>query len=249
MPLRNSSGSLAPRFSLIIPAYNEAAFLPRLLDTVDLARARTAGGPGAIEVVVADNASTDATSEIALRRGCRVVRVEKRTIAAARNGGARASRGEVLAFVDADSRIHPETFNAIERTLSAGRRVAGATGVRMERMSPGIAMTFLLLLPLVWITGIDTGVVFCRRDDFEGVGGYDEERLFGEDVVFLFRLTRRTRRRLARLREVKAVTSTRKFDRYGDWHYFLLIARMLIRLFSPRAQSAIARDYWYEPDR
>ena len=241
-----------PRFSVIIPAYNEAAFLPRLLDSVDAARARCAGGPGAVEVVVADNASPDATSEIARSRDCRVVLVEKRTIGAARNGGARASRGEVLAFVDADSRIHPETFNAIERALSTGRFVAGATGVRMERMSPGIGLTFLLFLPLVWATGMDTGVVFCRREDFHAVGGYDEGRLFGEDVVFLFRLSRRgrlTRRRLTRLKEAKAVASARKFDRYGDWHYFRLIARMTLRLFSPRALSAIAREYWYEPDR
>ncbi len=119
----------------------------------------------------------------------------------------------------------------------------------MERMSTGIGLTLLLFLPLVWITGMDTGVVFCRRDDFEAVGGYDEERLFGEDVVFLFRLVRRTGRRPARLREVKAVASTRKFDRYGDWHYFLLIAWMILGLFSPRALKAIARKYWYEPDR
>ena len=53
------------RFSLIIPAFNEEAYLPRLLDTVDVARARYEGGPGAIEVVVADNASTDATAAVA----------------------------------------------------------------------------------------------------------------------------------------------------------------------------------------
>ncbi|MBW2174607.1 MAG: glycosyltransferase, partial [Deltaproteobacteria bacterium] len=60
----------APRFSLIIPAYNEEAYLPWLLDTVDEARARYVGGPETIEVVVADNASTDGTRQVARRRGC-----------------------------------------------------------------------------------------------------------------------------------------------------------------------------------
>ena len=45
--------------------------------------------------------------------------------------------------------------------------VGGATGVTMERWSVGIALTFAMILPLVWLTGMDTGVVFMRREDFE----------------------------------------------------------------------------------
>jgi 4,4'-diaponeurosporenoate glycosyltransferase len=63
------------RVSLVIPARNEASLLPRLLDTVDTARARYQAGPGAVEVIVADNGSTDRTAEIARNRGCRVVDV------------------------------------------------------------------------------------------------------------------------------------------------------------------------------
>jgi glycosyltransferase involved in cell wall biosynthesis len=240
--------AVAPRFSLIIPAYNEAAFLPRLLDSVDEARGRYAGGAQAVEVVVADNASTDATAALAAARGCRVARVEKRVI-----GGARIAPGEVLSFIDADSRIHPETFNAIDRALATGRYVGGATGVRMERMSPGIGVTFLLFLPLVWATGMDTGVVFCRREDFQAVGGYDENRLFAEDVAFLLKLRRLGRRRglrLGRTPGAKAVASARKFDRHGDWHYFSIIGRAFWwSLFSPRRLNRFARDYWYDPGR
>ena len=83
----------APRISLVVPAYNEAVLLPALLETVARARARHSRGADAIEIVVADNASTDDTARIARDAGCRVVHVEKRSIAAARNGGARAARG------------------------------------------------------------------------------------------------------------------------------------------------------------
>ena len=48
---------LSARFSLVIPAWNEEALLPRLLDTVDVARARFRRGADAVEVIVADNAS------------------------------------------------------------------------------------------------------------------------------------------------------------------------------------------------
>src|SRR5205085_10586284 len=71
--------------SLVIPAYNEARLLPRLLDSVDAPKLRYDGG---VQVIVADNSSTDATATLALRRGCDLTRVEKRCIAAARNGGA-----------------------------------------------------------------------------------------------------------------------------------------------------------------
>ena len=69
-----------PRLSLVIPAYNEEAYLAALLDSVDLARERYRGGPDAIEVILADNASTDRTATMARARGCHVVSVEKRVI-------------------------------------------------------------------------------------------------------------------------------------------------------------------------
>ncbi len=238
------------RFSLVIPAYNEAEYLPRLLDTVDEARSRYAGGAGAIEVIVADNMSTDATAEIAGARGCRVARVERRVIAAARNGGAAVARGEVLCFVDADTLIHPETFNAIEKKLATGKVVAGATGVRLERMSVGLAFTWAAFLPLVWILGPDTGVVFCQREDFEAIGGYNEERLFAEDVQFLLDLRRLGKSRgqkLGRARSAKAIASTRKFDKYGDWHYFTaMLTKVVPRWLKGEPPGDFEREYWYE---
>ena len=245
-----ATGSMnVPRFSVVVPAYNEAGYLPRLLDTLNVARVRYRGGADAIEVIVADNASTDGTADIARHRGCRVVRVEKRVIAAARNGGARAARGEVLAFVDADFQVHPETFNAIDDVLGTGRVVAGATGVEPERLSLGLAVTFVLMMPLVWTTGMDTGLVFCRREDFEAIGGYNERRLFAEDVQFLWdlkRLGRARRQKLARVTSVKAVASMRKFDEYGEWHYLTTLVRGLFwMVFSPGSLDAWVRGYWY----
>lgn len=239
-----------PRISLVVPAYNEEKLLPRLLDSVDLARARYSGGPAAVEVVVADNASTDATAEIAGSRGCRVARVEKRAIAAARNGGAAIASGEILCFLDADSEIHPDTFDVVRRTLETGRFVGGATGVRFERWSLGLATTFAVMMPVVWATRMDTGVVFCRLDDFRAVGGYDESRLFAEDVVFLLALRRLGKsrgQRLARPRGAKALTSARKFEKHGQWHYLTTgLAVALRSLRSPRVADEFARRYWYE---
>ncbi len=242
-----------PRFSLIIPAWNEEKYLPRLLWTVEAARARYSANRDDIEVIVADNKSTDSTKMVARDHGCSVVRVEKRLIGAVRNGGASAARGEVLCFVDADSRIHPDTFLEIDDVLQSGRYIAGASGVRMERWSPGILATWCLMIPMVIALRMDTGVVFCRRDDFIEIGGYVEDRLFAEDVAFLLALRKVGRQRgqkLVRLGRSKTIASTRKFDCHGDWHYFTLIAKVgWDMLRNPGAMNDYAVKYWYEDDR
>ncbi|HET6372706.1 MAG TPA: glycosyltransferase, partial [Candidatus Polarisedimenticolia bacterium] len=92
---------MLPSISLVIPAYNEEKYLPRLLDSVAQARERFEHCSGTLEVIVADNASTDRTAAIAAGRGARVVPVERRIIAAARNAGAAAATGDLLCFVDA----------------------------------------------------------------------------------------------------------------------------------------------------
>jgi glycosyltransferase involved in cell wall biosynthesis len=246
----------APRFSLIIPAWNEEAYLPRLLDTVDVARRTYAGGADAIEVVVADNDSTDRTAEIAAARGCRVAHVRERRIACARNGGAAAARGEILCFVDADYRIHPETFNAIDRELATGRFIGGATGLEAERWSAGIFVTMVVVLALLRPWGIDGGVWFCRRQDFDAVGGYDERVRYSEDVRLLWALRKLGRRRRPKQKLTRggsagprapALASARKFDKHGDWHFLRDAALLgLWIVFAPRRAEAHAQRYWYE---
>lgn len=241
--------STSMRFSVVIPARNEEMLLPRLLDTVEAARQAYRGGAERVEVVVADNVSTDRTAEVARARGALVVSVEKRVIGAVRNGGAREARGEVLVFVDADIRIHHGTFDAIDAALATDRVVGGATGVRLERMSAGLAVTYACLMPMVWLMRMDTGPTFCLKADFEAIGGYDESLLVAEDVALLFALKRLGRprgQRLTRLRSAKAIASVRKFDAYGDWHYFRLAPAVALEmLHSGQKGSRFLDRYWY----
>jgi len=85
-----------PAISVIIPCYNEAELLPRLLTSIETARRAFSGGSDAVEVVVADNASTDGTAAIAYARGYRVASSAIRRIGAVRNAGAAVARGAVV---------------------------------------------------------------------------------------------------------------------------------------------------------
>jgi len=246
--------------SLVIPAWNEGAYLPRLLDTIDVARCHYRHGQERIEIIVADNNSSDETPRIAAARGCHVEHVTKRLIAAARNGGAAVARGRILAFADADFCLHPETFNYIDTVMQHPGYLGGATGITMERWSLGIAATWYLIMPPLWLYGIDGGVWFCRRSDFQEIGGYNEEVPLGEDVEFLRRLKRlgagrRPKQKLATRFTAKKIgippafvfNSTRKFDKHGDWHMIPDVLRgAFYLLFARRKLKDYARRYWYE---
>ncbi len=223
------------------------------MDSIEVATSNYAGGPEAVEVIVADNLSTDRTADVAAARGARVVTVAKRRIAAARNGGGHAARGEIVCFIDADSALHPQTFTAIDQSMSTGRFVGGATGIRLERKSLGLLAAYCGCMTLVVLVGIDTGVVFCRREDFEAVGGYDETRLYAEDVIFplaLRRLGRAKGQRLTRLPRIKALGCTRKVDQFGDWHYFWMLGHVFKSLVTGNwNDEQLAERYWYNSGR
>ena len=89
--------------SFIVPAYNEEAELPGTLRAI-----HSAAIGYEYEIVLVNDGSTDATATIGEQFGARVISIERRQIAASRNAGAKASRGDVLIFVDADTLIGPE---------------------------------------------------------------------------------------------------------------------------------------------
>lgn len=130
--LRASSGKVlannAPSVSIIIPARNEAHNLPRLLDSI----ARQGLQPR--EVIVANDASTDATAEVAVRHGARVVDTKPlpegwRGKTWACHQGAQHASGELLLFLDADTWFEPD---GLARLLAAfaGSEHGSAVGVK-----------------------------------------------------------------------------------------------------------------------
>src|SRR6266699_1030648 len=118
--------------SFIVPAYNEETELPSTLGAI---RAASSGLSQPVEIIVVDDASTDATPEIAEQAGARVVSIQRRQIGAARNAGARAAQGEYLFFVDADTRINKTHVTEGIAALEAGY-AGGSARVAMDGFVP-----------------------------------------------------------------------------------------------------------------
>ncbi len=132
--------------SFIVPAYNEELELSSTLTAI---HAATSGLSQPFEIIVVDDASTDATSEIAEQAGAQVVSIHRRQIAAARNAGACAARGEYLFFIDADTRInrtHVSQGMAALAFLFTTRRNFAATGGFDEQYFAGEEVYFSLAL-------------------------------------------------------------------------------------------------------
>lgn len=197
-------------------------------------------------MVVANNQSTDDTATTARVRGCRVVNVEKRSIAAARNGGAEIATGEVLCFMDADFVIHPQSFNVIDEFMSGGNYCGGATGAVLDRYSFGLRVTEIVMTASVRLVVVNTGIVFCRQDVFEEVGGYNEAKKYAEDVEFFSAMRNCGKKKGQKTilgTRVPATISTRKFDKHGDRHVFRMFLWIPFRYGS---YEKWIHAYWYD---
>jgi dolichyl-phosphate beta-glucosyltransferase len=116
-----------PRWSVVIPAYNEAARLPRYLEEV-VSYLATRGEPW--EVVVVDDGSTDGTAEVvramnARHPAVRLLRQEPNAgKGAAVRAGMVAARGAWRLFADADGATPIAECKRLEAAFAAGADVA-----------------------------------------------------------------------------------------------------------------------------
>jgi glycosyltransferase involved in cell wall biosynthesis len=185
---------------VVVPVYNQRAALPRTAPAVLALE-------GVLEVVYVDDGSTDGTAEwlsslISGHPSARILRhPENRGRSAARNTGWRASRGEVVLFLDADVRPEP----GVAAALADRHRQEGVVAVlardepegldpsepyhRYLRTKPGPASVPPgRPLPLRYLIIGHTSV---RRDALKAGGGFDEGVGYGEDLELAYRLSLR----------------------------------------------------------
>lgn len=185
------------RLSIVIPAYNEQDYLPGCLEQV-LAEVRRCADPDEVEVLVVDNASIDATADIARQiPGVRVVHEPNKGLTKARQRGLESARGEVIGYVDADTRMPPGWIDRVLRTFERKPQVVCISGPYIyydaKRWQRAMVRLYWIFLahPAYWMTRymVVGGNFAARRSALEQIGGFDTEIAFyGEDTNIARRL-------------------------------------------------------------
>ncbi|WP_349370899.1 glycosyltransferase family A protein [Salinarimonas sp.] len=194
---RTALACAEPVVSVIVPTYNRARTLARALDG---ALAQTYRH---LEVIVVDDASTDATEALVRSRTDTRLRYLRQPanagVAAARNRGVREARGSLLAFLDSDDAWMPRK---LERQVALSRRRPDRvglfyTGLAVEEAN-GVSTTWTpRARGDVWRDMLHTNVVhfgtsstLVRREALEAVGLFDESLPANEDYDLWLRIAR-----------------------------------------------------------
>jgi GT2 family glycosyltransferase len=246
--------------TVVVPARNAAPFLGECLDAL------LAQEPRPDEIIVVDDASTDATATVARERGVRLERLQSsRGPGGARNAGVACAAGAVVAFVDADDVVAPGWCAALEAAFAAGAEAAASrlhrptTGSLPQRFAAERAGPRTRRSP--WRMATSGTQLAVRRDVFARVGGFDELLRGGEDIDLSLRLNLEGHRLVAvdgavvtRRERATLGSMLRQQARWAYWwptldekwrHHKVALARLRLRpppaLLLARAGVAAAR--------
>jgi glycosyltransferase involved in cell wall biosynthesis len=232
--------------SFIVPAHNEQACLGRTLEAIRES-ALIVGQPS--ETIVVDDASTDATAAIAQQHGATVIPVRHRQIAATRNSGARAARGERLFFVDADTTIHARVVALALRQMDKGA-VGGAAPAWFDSNETVplygrfIGLVSVILSKLVGFTG--GACMFCTHEAFQRTGGFNERLFWAEEIAFALALKREGR--FVVLWD-RVSTSGRRLRRLSGVQLLFGGVRTVFSPVKMFTQRSAVQGVWYDSNR
>ena len=175
------------KISLIIPAYNEEKYIGQALD-----HALASGRGRFYEIIVVNNASTDGTKKVAEQRnGVRVVDEQKKGLTMARQRGYMEATGDILAYIDADTKMSLDWYDTVIKEFSKNENLACLSGPYVYYDIPKAQKLFVktywyvLGMPMYFLVGyMATGGNFAiRKNVVDKMHGFDTSIAFyGEDT-------------------------------------------------------------------
>lgn len=225
--------------TVVIPTLNEEKNLPRTLARLSAAALR--------EIIIVDGGSTDNTVSLAEEfcahtLNARII-MSSRGRARQMNEGAKASQGEILLFLHADTQLPAQAGPIIELALSMHHSaVGGRFNVRFDNPSVWGRVISFFMNRRSRVTGITTGdqALFVRRHVFERLGGFSEIPLM-EDIEFSSRLQQAGR--TVSLRDA-VITSFRRWETQGPLRTILLMWALRFLYWAGVSPSRLSR--WYK---
>jgi cellulose synthase/poly-beta-1,6-N-acetylglucosamine synthase-like glycosyltransferase len=182
------------KLSFVIPAYNEEHYIGDCLEAIIKQKKEL---PYDIEIVVVDNASTDHTAAVVQKYPeVKLVHESSKGIVHARRAGLLASTGDLIANVDADTRITPGWIKKVMEEFAKNPKLVALSGPFIYYDSPRLfrfltrafyyfGFFFYLLNRFVFRVGsmLQGGNFIVRRDALERAGGFDINiSFYGEDT-------------------------------------------------------------------
>lgn len=233
-------------YSVVIPAYNEAAWLSKTLAALKKAMAHTTLSG---EIIVTDNNSTDDTAALARDAGAKVVFEPHNQISRARNAGARQARGRYLLFVDADTIITPQLLCAALENLQAGTCCGGGAVVQLDGGMNRAAHAVLRVW--TWLSvrlHLAAGCfIYCLHSDFKKLGGFSESVYASEEIWFsrcMHRLGKTRSQPFCIITKYPALSSGRKLAWFSIRKQLLLVLMLTLFPFLMRYKRYCG--FWYD---
>lgn len=222
------------KLSIIIPTYNEAENIGRLISYLHKNLLNKA-----YEIIVSDGGSTDSTFKDALKSGATVLNSQKKGRASQMNYGASKASGEVLYFLHADSyppaTFHEDIFHAVKKGIKSGS----------YRLKFDYNHWFLKFNS--WFTRFDIDLIrfgdqslFISKEIFDKVGGFDETLIVMEDMEIIPRI-----KKLGRFKVMNAYvrTSARKYLENGIYKLQAIFFIIYFMYWLGFSQEKLIRTY------
>ncbi|MCH7323383.1 glycosyltransferase [Solibacillus sp. MA9] len=237
------------KISIIIPALNEEKYIGKCLASISKASKLF---ENQLEIIVVLNRCTDRTEEIAKSYNCIVIKNNDKNLSKIRNAGVEIARGEIIVTIDADTQMNELLLSKVEENLISGKYIGGGVTGKFDRMSLGIFVSTLLLIgPLLFKYGaISVGIFWCYKEDFKSIKGFNERMLMAEDADFAKRLKEWGKKKGKKYGTIQngMITSTRKFDKHGDW-ILLKRPKMILAYLKGTDQKYADEAYYENQDR
>jgi glycosyltransferase involved in cell wall biosynthesis len=204
------------KISAIIPAYNEE----KMIKDAILSLKEQQFPKKDFEIVVIDDGSSDRTSEIAKKYADKVVKQKNSGPYIARNRGAKIAKGEILVFIDADTRVEKNFFKEIMRTMMDEKIVGGQPIVRISDCNLFVNFTYNFCQNIVqWIIQslgmkklvLLTACCFYRKKILLEEKGF--RKFVFDDTEMSFRMIKNGKFKF--LKRTHAKTSGRKMNSFG----------------------------------
>ena len=199
--------------SIIIIAKNEEEYLPRLLKSIKEQDYKD------YELILSDADSTDRTKEIGEEYNCKIIKGGLPSIG--RNNGAKIAKGNLLLFLDSDVEMPKDFLSKVIKEFEKRKLGVGTpyhkpiTNKKIDKALYDAYNKWTIATQHFYPHGAGCAV-FCKKEVFDKVKGFDEKLLFAEDHDFVKRCKKKSKFRI--LRSSSILVDVRRLDKEGRFN-------------------------------